>query len=294
MSDNWVDYSEAQSQVYREGAGVSPVDESDENPRAIFNVRGSNAPRMPEALDIPAGVRERMEGYGETQMKEGFAEFLAYDESEDTWYLPEEMETYMEAELEGRKASEIAREDELFETVFTDYVMAAMSEESPFAYDPKIKTYESGKPVAPPGSEQVIQEREGGWETGVITEEGEGGADSLEYVTALPVKIPDSASIYDGEAFSTGDIRSEEGEWNTREENGDWIWLDRMVARLGTDADWNWEGKPGELYQSGEVIAEGSNEEVIQQIRDRQGLKNGATVKAEAFGLGELLEDSGE
>lgn len=291
-SDNELkDYAEPDVDTYREGAGVVALDESGEDTKAYFIVRGSDAPRVPEALDIGAGIRERMDGYGETQLREGFAELIVYDEEEDIWHLPEALEEYTEVDSLERSASDLVKEDELFEKIFTDYINASMSEDSPFAHNPEIKTYESGNPVAPLGSEYVIEEQDGNWRTGIVTEAGEGGADSLEYVTGLPVRLPEGASLYDGEAFNTGNLKDDDGDWNTREErDGDWIWLDRMIAGLGTDTDWNWKNQEGELHQSGKVQAEGDNSKIIEDIKQKQGLENNATVKAKAFGVEELLE----
>lgn len=290
--ENWTEYSEPDVTNYREGAGAIAVDESGEGSTAYFLVRGPNAPRMDQAIDTGSGINERMEGHGQTQLREGFAELLAYDSDEDKWYLPEALEEHTKVDkLEG-KASELIKEDETLESIFTDYVMASMSDESPFAYNPDIETYESGGSVAPPGSEYVIEENDGGWRTGVITEVGEGGDDSLEYLTALPVRLPKQADVYDGEAFNTGDLRDEDGNWKLAEDrDGDWIWLDRFVAALGTDSNWNYSEKDGQLHQSGEVKVDASNEKVIEEIEDRQGLRNGATVKASAMGIDELLEN---
>lgn len=289
-SKEWNDYREPDSNKYREGAGIVALDESGEIPKAYFIARGPEAPRMAEAIDIGAGVRERMDGYGETQLREGFAELIVYDEEEDIWHLPDALEEYTEIDdLEGR-ASELIKEDELFEKIFTDYVEASMAE-SPLAYNPVIKTYESGSPITPPNSEYVIKEQKGNWQTGVITEEDEGGTDSLEYVIALQLKLPENASIYDGEAFNTGDLKDEDGNWKLREErDGDWIWLNRMILGLGTDITWNWKDKKGELLQSGEIQKEGKNTDIINEVEERQGLKNGATVKSAAFGIEDLLE----
>jgi hypothetical protein len=289
---NWTEYSEPDVPNYREGAGAIAIDESGEGSQAYFLVRGPNAPRMDQAIDTGSGMNERMEGHGQTQLREGFAELLVYDSNEDTWYLPEALEDHTDVDNIEGKASELVKQDDILESIFTDYVMASMDEDSPFAHNPAVETYESGSPVVPPGSEYVIEEEDGDWRTGVVTETGEGGDDSLEYITALPVRLPEEADIYDGEAFNTGDLQDDDGDWNLAEEReGDWLWLDRFVAALGTDSNWNYGDKNGQLHQSGKVQVDGSNQKVIDEIREAHGLRNGATVKASAFGIDQLLED---
>lgn len=287
----WTEYSEPDVPNYREGAGAIAIDESGEGSTAYFLIRGPDAPRMDQAIDTGSGMNERMEGHGQTQLREGFAELLVYDSDEDTWYLPEVLEDHTTVDNIEGKASEMVKQDEILESIFTDYVMASMDDGSPFAHNPDIKTYESGDPVVPPGSEYVIEEDDGDWRTGVVTETGEGGDDSLEYITGLPVRLPEQAEIYDGEAFNTGELQDEDGNWNTAEENGDWLWLDRFVAALGTNSNWEYEGKNGKLHKSGEAEIDGSNEEVIEEIKQAQGLRNGSTVKASAFGVDQLLEE---
>lgn len=279
--------------VYREGAGVLPIlveyEDGERSFEANYVVRGPDAPKMEEAYDTASGVVEGMDGHGKTQMKEGFAEIIAYDKDSETFYLPEDILNYTEIDsIDGKKASELIKDEEMIEEIFTDYTFAAMAENSPFVYNPTIKTYETGTPVPPPESEEIIVKEDEKWKTGIVREEGEGGMNSLEYITALPIKLQENTALYDGEAFPLNDLKKDNGEWN---QDVEFLWLDRYLAGFEIDQNWNHDQGNGKLKQSGKTVFEGSNKEIVKQTRKRNGLKNQFTVKAEAFGINQLLEE---